>query len=73
MGIVLQDTFEPLDYTVQFRPKSFLEWNSVIDWCNEHVGEYQKLWVSTGAEMQIPQYWHFKFEEDSVLFAVRWL
>lgn len=49
-----------------------VRWVDAMDWCNITFNDsYRKLWtIRTDGKTAV---FHFEYEKDSVLFALRWL
>jgi len=62
-----QSLFSDAGYTSVFAPNSFKDyhrWNSLLTWCNEHIGEDNFTWINS-------TFW-FESDRDAMQFALRW-
>ena len=67
------DTFDHLEFSVVRPTQNFVEWNTMVEWCSDHIGHSDVDWAFSNAEMQMPRMWFFKKQEDAVAFALAWI
>lgn len=73
MGWINPNTFELLDFPRARLPRSMQEWEDMIVWCSEHIGEQGKDWAYSGGDyMAFPPWWHFRTREGRMLFSLTW-
>ncbi len=66
-------TFELLCFGCARLPRSMKEWEDMIIWCAENIGEQGTDWAYSGGDyMAFPPWWHFKTRDDAVLFKLTW-
>lgn len=67
------------DWPYEVRIK-FSDWPQVQDWCQEHIGEFDKDWYKLGIDPAQALFdgitetvWLFKTQENATLFSLKWL
>ena len=67
------ETLEVLKFDAPMMVSSFSEYEDIVWWCEENVGELGIDYSFSSAAMRFPHVWHFRSEDDVVMFKLRWL
>lgn len=73
------DSHSAIEERFPFQCQTRWPWTDVVDWCNLHVGEFNKDWYRYGTDImsgvsgwEPNDTYRFRSEQAAVLFRLRW-